>query len=218
MFVVITPILQALVLRRPPRGVTMVGVVLAVAGLWLLSGDSGGGWRAGDTRVLLCAAAYASHMIVLGGRGREHDAAALTLVQLATVGIVCGSIALAVERPLSMPAGGSLWLALLVTGVLASAVAFWVQTVAQRYISPTKTALILISEPAFGGLFGWIAGEAFGIRGLAGAALILGGMVISELLGAVPADRTEHVVYEPSLEAMPVPIVERVDEGRESDG
>lgn len=208
LFVVITPILQAVLLRRPPKMITVLGVALAVVGLWLLSGSSGGGWTVGDTRVLLCAFAYASHMIVLGSMGRDHDPMELTLVQLLTVAVACGGIAVASE-PLSVPTGASLWVALLVTGVLASAVAFWVQTVAQRYISPTQTALILILEPAFGGLFGWLAGEALGARGLAGAALILGGMVVAELLGSVRPDSGERVVYEPSIEAMPVPMVEQ---------
>ncbi len=211
MVVVITPVLQALVLRRPPRAITMAGVGLAVAGLWLLSGDSGGGWNTGDTRVLLCALAYATHMIVLGSWGHDHDPTELTLVQLLTVAIVCGAIALATE-PLSVPSGASLWIALLITGVLASAVAFWVQTVAQRYISPAKTALILISEPAFGGLFGWLAGEALGVRGITGAALILGGMILAELLGAMKAKKGETVVYEPTIQAMPIPMVEQADE------
>ena len=217
MFVVITPILQAVLLRRPPKLITILGVGLAVTGLWLLSGSSGGGWNIGDTRVLLCAFAYASHMIVLGSMGRDHDPMELTLVQLLTVAVACAGIAVASE-PLSAPTGVSLWVALLVTGVLASAVAFWVQTVAQRYISPTQTALILILEPAFGGLFGWLAGEALGARGLAGAALILSGMVAAELLGAAPAERGEQVVYEPSIEAMPVPMVEQVDDAAKADG
>jgi drug/metabolite transporter (DMT)-like permease len=217
MFVVITPLLQAVFLRRPPKAITMFGVALAVSGLWLLSGSSGGGWNMGDTAMILCATAYASHMIVLGGLGREHDAAALTLVQLVTVAVVCGAVSFARKESAAVPAGTSLWTALLVTGVLASAVAFWIQTTAQRYISPTKTALILIMEPAFGGLFGWLAGEALGLRGLAGAMLILAGMVIAELLGAAPLGRGEHVVYDPSIEAMPVPIVEQLNSTVESD-
>ncbi len=206
MFVVITPLMQAVLLRMPPRGWTLLGVVLAVAGLWLLSGASADGWTAGDTRVLICAAAYAAHMIVLGSLGTRHDVGALTLTQLVTVAVACGGISLAVERP-GLPADGAVWVALLVTGVLASAVAFAVQTYAQRHISPTKTALILVTEPAFGGLFGWLAGDALGIGGLAGAALILGGMVLAELVG-LPKEAEDRAVIEPSLEGIPVPVVE----------
>jgi len=207
MFVVITPMMQAVLLRLMPKPATILGVVLAVVGLWLLSGASAEGWSAGDTRVLLCAIAYSAHMIVLGSIGKRHDPLALTLVQLLTTALVCGVFALLLERPLAFPADSDVWVALLVTGVLASAVAFAVQTYAQRYIPPARTALILISEPAFGGIFGWLAGEVLGVRGLAGAALILGGMAVAELVGASAAAE-EGVVLEATLEGPSVPIIE----------
>ena len=211
MFVVITPALQALLLRRAPRPTTVLGVALAVAGLWLLSGGGGGGWNAGDTRVLICAAAYSAHMIVLGAIGDRHDVRPLTLVQLATVAVMCGAVSLATE-PVALPAEGSVWVALLTTGVFASAVAFAVQTYAQQILSPTKTALILITEPAFGGIFGWFAGERLGVGGLVGALLILSGMVVAELLGAARTAAEGAVEYEPSVEGPPVPLIEDGDE------
>jgi drug/metabolite transporter (DMT)-like permease len=216
MFVVFTPILQTVLLRRLPRPATIVGVVAAVFGLWILSGGGGGSWTAGDTRVLLCALAYSGHLIVLGSVPSHHDIGALTLVQLAVVAVVCSGISILTERP-GLPQDASVWIALLVTGVLASAVAFAVQTYAQRYIPPARTALILITEPAFGGLFGWLAGEALGLRGLAGAALILAGMIVSELVGA-RAPQEEHISLEPSLEGIPVPMIEPSSEGTGSSG
>ena len=208
MFVVITPALQAVVLRRPPRAWTVAGVVLAVAGLWLLSGVDAGGWNAGDTRVLLCAVAYAAHMIVLGSLGRAHDVRPLTLVQLATVAIACSAVSLATE-PVTLPSEASVWWALVLTGVFGSAVAFAVQTYAQRTLSPSKTALILISEPAFGGLFGWWAGERLGIGGVAGSALILTGMVLAEVLGTGEPGKPQRL--EASLEGPPL-LAEAEDE------
>jgi len=207
MFVVFTPVLQALVLRRIPRWPTILGIVLAVLGLWLLSGATADGWNVGDTRVLLCAFAYSAHMIVLGSLGRKHDVGALTLVQLLVGAVVCTGVSFATERP-GLPSDASVWIALLVTGVLATAVAFAVQTAAQRVISPSKTALILITEPAFGGLFGWLAGEALGVTGVAGAALILGGRVISEIIG-VRVRKGENVVFEPAIEGPTVPVLEK---------
>lgn len=207
MFVVITPALQSVVLRRVPRPLTLAGVALAVAGLWLLSGGGPGGWNVGDTRVLLCAVAYSAHMIVLGGVGRDHDARPLTLVQLACVTAICGAISLATE-PVGLPKHSVVWVALVVTGVFASAVAFGVQTYAQRFLSPTKTALILITEPAFGGVFGWLAGERLGVSGAAGSALILAGMVVAELLGGRPSGEGRAVEFEPSIEGPPVAMSE----------
>ena len=97
MFVVITPMMQTVLLRRVPRTATIVGALAAVVGLWLLSGGSSGQWTAGDTRVLLCAVAYSCHLITLGSVGARHDVTALTLVQLATVAVACGAVAILVE-------------------------------------------------------------------------------------------------------------------------
>jgi drug/metabolite transporter (DMT)-like permease len=212
MFVVITPALQALLLRRPPRVFTVAGVVLAVAGLWLLSGGDAAGWNVGDTRVLLCAFAYSGHLIVLGSLGRAHDVRPLTLVQLATVALACGAVSLATE-PIALPGEASVWWALGITGVFGSAAAFAIQTYAQRFLSPSKTALILISEPAFGGLFGWWAGERLGIGGVAGSALILGGMVLSEVMGI--RDGESAGGFEPALEGPPVPLEARAADRRD---
>lgn len=212
MFVVITPALQALLLRRIPRFTTVLGVALAVVGLWLLSGGGGGGWSTGDTRVLICAAAYSAHMIVLGAIGDRHDVRPLTLVQLATVAVVCGAVSLVTE-PVALPAEGSVWVALLITGVFASAVAFAVQTYAQQILSPAKTALILITEPAFGGIFGWFAGERLGVGGVVGAALILSGMVVAELVGAARTTAEGVAEYEPSVEGPPVLLIDEHDGG-----
>jgi drug/metabolite transporter (DMT)-like permease len=209
MFVVITPFMQAVVLRRMPRWTAWVGVASAVVGLWLLSGGGGtAAWNLGDTLVLLGAVAYSAHMIVLGSIGKGHDTRPLTLVQLATVTVVCAVTGLATEHP-PVPTSGSLWFALLVTGVLASAVAFAVQTYAQKHLSPTRTALILICEPAFGGLFAWlIVGERLGAAGIAGAVLILVGMAASEVLATVLPTREERAVFEVALEGPPGHLVE----------
>lgn len=207
MFVVMTPVMQAVLLRRPPARMTVLGIVLAVAGLWLLSGGDAGGWNVGDTRVLLCALAYSAHMIVLGGPGRDHDARPFTLVQLATVAVVCGAVSLATERPVALPADLPVWGALLFTGVLASAAAFAVQTYAQRFISPSKTALILITEPVFGGVFGYLAGERLGVGGLVGSALILAGMVVAEVVGGREVEAGE-AVFGPGIEGPPVPLTD----------
>ncbi len=209
MFVVITPFMQALILRRMPTWTAWVGVASAVAGLWLLSGGGGGGgWNLGDTLVLLCAVAYSAHIIVLGSIGRGHDMRPLTFVQLLTVTVVCGVVGLATEHP-PLPTKESLWVALLVTGVLASAVAFAVQTYAQKHLSPTRTALILICEPAFGGLYAWYAvKEKLGAAGIAGAVLILAGMAASEVLATFVAGRGERKVLEVAIEGPPAQVLE----------
>jgi drug/metabolite transporter (DMT)-like permease len=185
MAVVLTPILQVLVLRRMPHAYAIAGVALATGGLWLLSWDGGtGGWTYADTLVLAGAFCFACHWIALGAVSSRHPVDVLTMVQLAFAAVACGIVAIVMERPLALPPEASVWLALAVTGVFASAGAFAIQTYALRYISPTRVALILITEPVFAGFFGFLLlGERLAAAGWVGSALILGGMLVSEVLG-----------------------------------
>jgi threonine/homoserine efflux transporter RhtA len=106
------------------------------------------------------------------------------------------------------------WFAILVCGVLASAVAFVVQTWAQRRIPPARVALILVTEPAFGGLFGWWTAGVWPIREVIGAAMMLGGMITSEAVAAM-APQAEGVTFEPAMEGIPAPVL---DDGHKPSG
>lgn len=206
LYVVFTPILQAALLRRRVKRATMAGVVLALVGLWVLSGIGSGSstWVVGDTMVVICAVAYSVHMIVLGSTGPQHDVVALTFVQLVVVAVVCGVIA-GVREGLAVPRDPLVIAAILICGVLASAVAFLIQTWAQRQLPPARVALILVTEPAFGGLFGWASAGVWPIREVIGAATMLSGMVVSEAVGVARA-AAEGVGLEPAVEGMPVPV------------
>lgn len=209
LYVVAVPLMQAVWLKRLPRKATMLGAGLAAAGLWLLSGITGGGvgsWNTGDTLVAVCALAYSIHMIVLGSTDERHDTGALTFVQLLTITAMCGGVSLVVERPV-MPTDGLVWFAIVLCGVLASAVAFVIQTWAQRRIPPSRVALILVTEPAFGGVFGWAVAGVWPLREVLGASLMLGGMITSEAVAALAAP-SERVELEAALEGMPAPVLE----------
>jgi drug/metabolite transporter (DMT)-like permease len=89
----------------------------------------------------------------------------------------------AVSGDVQAPPDGSVWLALAVTSVLASALAFFIQTYAQRHASPARTALILASEPAFAGFFAYVVkGDTLSAVGWVGAALILAAIFTVELM------------------------------------
>ncbi len=207
LYVVIVPLLQALFLRRMPRRATLLGAGMALAGLWLLSGvGTGGTWVVGDSLVALCALAYSAHMIALGSTDERHDTMALTLVQLVTVAVACSVISLFTESA-GVPADPYVWFAILLCGVLASAVAFAIQTWAQRRMQPSRVALILVTEPAFGGLFGWASAGVWPLAEVLGAALMLGGMITSEVVAAT-APASEGVEFEPAMEGMPAPVSE----------
>lgn len=208
LYVVITPLFQAVLLRRRPRTSTLLGGAIALAGLWILSGigSQTGGWVFGDTLVVICAVVYSLHIIVLGSTGEHHDVSALTLVQLAMVALICGVISAFKERA-ALPTTPSVIAAIVITGVFASAVAFVVQTWAQRKLPPSRVAIILVTETAFGGLFGWAAAGVWPLREVFGAITMFGGLVFSEALAAM-APTTDRVGFGPTVEGMPAPVIE----------
>jgi len=110
----------------------------------------------------------------------DYDPIAFTLAEMIAAFVGFAAIALALGD-LSVPHGWTVWGALLVTGVFASALAFLVQTWAQRRTSATRTALAFAAEPVFAGLFGYLlAGDRLGAIGWSGCAIILAGIVVSE--------------------------------------
>jgi drug/metabolite transporter (DMT)-like permease len=96
--------------------------------------------------------------------------------------VVCLLVA-AVAGQLEAPEGRTVWSALVVTSLVASALGFFVQTFAQQHAPPARTALILASEPAFAGLFGWLlADDRLSLTGWLGAALIMSAIVAVEVV------------------------------------
>lgn len=182
LFVVFTPLIGAVVARRLPSGATLGGAALATAGLALLSLRGGFLPERGDALVLGAAAAFAAHIVVLGRVSAGRSALRLASVQVAVTALLSMVWSAAAERT-APAAPADVWGAIALTGVLASALAFFVQTAAQKIVPPTRTAIILTSEPVFAGVFGfWLAGERLTGRGYAGAALILVGIVVAEAL------------------------------------
>lgn len=182
--VVMVPALSALLLRRPPDKGAVIGVFLATAGLVLLSWQGDTSVMIGDVLVLLGAVSFALHIIALGAFAPTMDNLTLVTVQIATVALLSAGASFVVDRPWPVPARQVLGAAVF-TGVAATALAFGIQTIAQRFTTPTHTALIFSMEPVWAGLFSFLLiGEQLGPRVLAGGALILAGMLVAELLPA----------------------------------
>src|SRR6476646_7328958 len=144
-----------------------------------LSGVHGGA-VAGDLLVLAGAAVYSLQIVLMERFAPRYDPIAFTLVEMAAACAGLGVVALA-RGELGVPHGWTVWGALLVTGVFASALAFLVQTWAQRRTSATRTALAFAMEPVFAALFGiTLAGDRLGLAGWAGCAAIMAGIVLAE--------------------------------------
>jgi drug/metabolite transporter (DMT)-like permease len=181
LFVVITPVLAAVFLRERLSTLAWAAAGVSALGLYLLAGGGDFHLR-GDGLVFLCAIAFSAHILVTARAVRSHDAGALLVVQLGVCGVACLAAA-AVAGDLEVPRGETVWSALLVTSLVASALGFFVQTFAQRHAPPARTALILASEPAFAGLFGYaLADERLSTSSWIGAALIMAAIVAVELV------------------------------------
>lgn len=182
LFVVLTPLFGALLFGLKVGRAAWVAAGLSAAGLFLLSGSDGDLNLSGDGAVLLCACAFAFHILVTGRAVGRFNVGALVAVQLGVCGLFCLAFATFAGQ-LEVPRGATVWSALIVTSLFASALGFLVQTYAQRYASPSRTALILAAEPAFAGLFGWwLQDERLSALAWTGAALILVAIVAVDVV------------------------------------
>jgi len=181
LFVVFAPLADRLLFGASTSRQVILAVVLSLVGMVLLAGGGPEGANWGDLLTLLCAAALGLHIALLSRYAASHDAGALTLAQILAMALLF-LIVWPFFDPVSLPPSG-VWVALLVTGLLASAGAFLVQTTVQQHIPAARTAIILTMEPVFAALFGyWLAGDRLvGIQ-ILGALLILSALVIGEVV------------------------------------
>jgi drug/metabolite transporter (DMT)-like permease len=176
MFVVLTPVMSWILLRRKTNRNTWLVVALATVGLALLSLN---GWSVGIGELLTlgCAVFFAIHIVGLGEWSSQYKPYAFSLLQIGTVAII--SLIAAIHEGITVPPDPGVWVAVGITGVLATAVAFFVQTWAQSLISATRAAVVMTMEPVFAGLFAVvIGGTQLTLRTLGGAACILAAMLI----------------------------------------
>jgi drug/metabolite transporter (DMT)-like permease len=183
LFVVLTPLFGALLLGQRAGAPVWGAAGLSTMGLFLLSGfGSEGSQLTGDALVFLCACAFSFHILATDRGIEKHHYGALLAVQLGVVGIVSFVLA-ATQGELILPRSSTVWSALVVTSLFASALAFFVQSYAQRHASPARTALILTSEPVFAGLFAYLLqGETLTPLAWLGAGLIMAAIVFVELV------------------------------------
>jgi drug/metabolite transporter (DMT)-like permease len=179
MYVVLTPLLALAIFRVRIGAAAWFGVALATVGLALLSGVHGGS-LAGDLLVLAGALVYSLQIVLMERYAPRYDALAFTLVEMLTA--FAGLIAIALARgEVSTPHGATVWGALLVTGVFASALAYLAQTWAQQRTTATQTALAFTLEPVWTAFFGFtLAGDRLGALGWSGCVVILAGIVVAE--------------------------------------
>jgi drug/metabolite transporter (DMT)-like permease len=163
---------------------TLLGAVLGLVGIYFLVAPSGmAAVNRGDVLTLAGAVSFAVHIVLVGRYTKKFSFLHLVPVQILVVGLLA-SLALPLVPDQTLHFTARLAVAILITAVLATGVAFSVQNWAQQYTPAAHTALIFALEPVFAALSSWLMmGERFGGRVLLGSGLILAGMVVSEIWG-----------------------------------
>jgi len=181
--VVLVPVIYAIINFRWPDFKTILTGLIAVIGLFLMSIQSGTFTLAhGDILVLICAFGFALHVVFVARLSHRHNPVAVTGVQILFVGLVCLVIGIFVE-PIPDRLSANTIIAIFITAVFATALAFLIQNALQKHSTPSRFAIVLASEPIFAALAGYLwADETFSTRTLTGAGLILLAMLISILV------------------------------------
>jgi drug/metabolite transporter (DMT)-like permease len=181
LFVVFAPLTAWVFFKVRISPLVLAAVFLSLTGMVLLAGQSPSGVRIGDALTVVCAAALGAHIALLSRYAREHDAGALAFAQMLSMAVLF-SLMWPLFEPVALPPREVI-AAIVLTGLVASAGAFYVQTTVQQRIPAARTAIILTMEPVFAALFGyWLAGDRLSPVQLAGAVLILSALFVGEVL------------------------------------
>lgn len=194
--VVIVPILQLIVEKRPPTKGAIVGTILVFLGLTFLSsgGNSiftllselGSNFNFGDFMTLLCAIFFASQIVIIDIVSRKYDFWILTFIQLSTVAVLGAAATVFFDftsiEAIRFVSTDYLWFGILYTGILATFVNITIQTKYQKEVSPTKAGIIYSFEPVFAAAFAFfLLNEKITNFGFIGGALIFLGLLVPEV-------------------------------------
>ena len=189
MYVVATPIFAALLLRTRIGAVTWCAVLLAVAGLGVLTLD-GFSVGYGEALTFVAALLYALHIVGLGAWSDPAEALGMAIVQVVVITLIC--LVATAPDGIVLPDRVGDWLSVVYMAVFAGAAAIVGQTWAQAHLAPTRAAIIMSMEPVFAALFAVVlGGESPTVRMLTGGLMVLAAMLIVEL---VPRRKVEAEV------------------------
>jgi drug/metabolite transporter (DMT)-like permease len=180
--VIFVPIFSIVIFKQIPKPLTLLGILVATGGLFLLTGGYWDGFTRGDVLVLVCAMCYAMHILCTGRYAPIMDVYLLATVQIGVVALL--SLPFAISSLSSFPSGITLsvWKSIIFTGLLATVFAFVAQTRAQRFTPPARAALILLMESVFCAITARLyGGEKLSGIALAGGVLMVIGMALAKI-------------------------------------
>lgn len=180
LYVVFTPVVAAVILRKNITLVEWFAVLVATVGLALLS-FNGVQFGVGEFLVLTSALLFAFHIVGLGEWSKGLDTYALTVIQLGTCAVV--TFLASFKSGFKAPPDSGVWWSIIYTAIFATALAFIVQTWAQSFIAPSTVGVILAAEVVFAAAFGiWLLNEPVTLRIALGGLLVLASMYLIILL------------------------------------
>lgn len=177
LYLVFTPLISLVILRRHVIRIQWLAVLLAFIGLFLIS-YNGVSIGRGETLVLISAILYGAHFVALGEWSDGGNTYALTLIQIATLAVVASLFT--IKDGFQLPPDSSVWLAVLFTAFFATFLAFLVQTKAQSVMSATAASVLLATETPFAVIFGlYFNSDPLTIK------IVTGGMLVMAAMGLV---------------------------------
>lgn len=178
--VLVVAILDALAARRKPHAGLIAGVLLAMAGIAVLTLREKVSINPGDVYCLGAMLSLAFHVMAAQRTVRRADPIGASVVQFATTGALACAASLLANGRIAVPKGDAL-AAIAALGVVGTAAAFVCQVVGQKHVSPTRTAFLFTLEPIFATLFAWMfIGEPVPWQVYVGGGLLLAGVYVSE--------------------------------------
>ena len=182
LYIVLVPVIGAVVYRQRPSLGEVAGLTLATAGMIVMTLPTGGAhfsMNRGDLLTIGCAVAFAFHLLILGRYSKRERVEAVALGQVACAAVL-STVFLSVEKPVAVWSWGVI-VAIALTAVFATAIAFALQTWGQKHTTATRTALIFALEPVFALATAAVFGEPVRWVAIVGGSLILAGILTVEM-------------------------------------
>lgn len=201
--VVLVPLLLGIFWGRTLTRWIYGGAIAALMGLYFLTVPAEGMryLNRGDILTFIGAGFYAVHIILVGEFSQEHSVSALSVIQIAGCALMAwpltGFAAAIHWEPVRFDWGLPLLGAIIICAVFATAVAFTIQLWAQQYTSPAHAAILFALEPLFTVITSYLVlSERLTPRAWKGAALVVGGILIAELLAEPAAPEAPEPIFE----------------------
>lgn len=181
LYIVLVPLAGLLLFRRRLGKLMWIAVALSVAGLYLLCVTGSLTIDPGDSMLIICAACYCGHILVVDSFSRRTECVKMSCIQFAVTTVICFAGAFLFENP-TWGAVIACAIPIIYAGVFSGGVGYTLQILAQRDAEPVVASLLMSLESVFAVLAGWVLlGDALSLRELLGCVMMMGGIVLAQL-------------------------------------